>query len=235
MLRIDGGIGQRPLDEIAKDVKAAISTIAVPDGFDVRLSGELAEQQSTFDDLMIGILLALFLVYATMAVQFESARHPLIVMLSVPFAGIGVIWMLFATGTTFNMNSFLGMIVLVGIVVNNAIGLVDYMNLLRREQGVSLREAVVQASVRRLRPILMTTLTTILGLLPLTVAAGEGSELQAPLARTVVGGLTTSTLVTLVLVPCVYYLVERRRELRLERRGPAPALGEPEPAPFGAE
>src|SRR5690606_8805056 len=146
-----------------------------------------------------------------MAVQFESVRHPLVVMLAVPFAFIGVVLALLVTGTTFNMNSFLGAIVLVGIVVNNAIVLVDYANLLRREQGHALYRAVVTACKRRLRPILMTTLTTACGLLPLAFGTTEGSEIQAPLARVVVGGLLTSTLVTLLLVPCVYLLMERRR------------------------
>jgi HAE1 family hydrophobic/amphiphilic exporter-1 len=132
------------------------------------------------------------------------------------------------TGTTFNMNSFLGLIVLVGIVVNNAIVLVDYANMLRREQGFELLEAVAQAGRRRLRPILMTTLTTVLGLVPLAIGLGEGSELQSPLARVVVGGLLASTAITLVLIPAIYLLVERRRSARRERlEGATPAGGQP--------
>ncbi len=207
-LRIDAGTADRPLDEIASDLRARLAGLAVPEGFAIELSGELSEQEETFESLLIGILLALFLVYATMAVQFESVRHPLVVMVSVPFAFIGVVLTLLATGTTLNMNSFLGAIVLVGIVVNNAIVLVDYTNLLRREHGLPVIEAVLTAGRRRLRPILMTTLTTAMGLLPLAFGAVEGSEIQAPLARTVVGGLATSTLVTLLLVPSVYVLVE---------------------------
>jgi hydrophobic/amphiphilic exporter-1 (mainly G- bacteria), HAE1 family len=210
VLRVDVGSGERPLSELGAGVRAALASITVPDGFELRLSGELAEQQGTFGDLFIGCLLALFLVYAAMAVQFESARHPLVVMLSVPFATIGVIAALVITKTTFNMNSFLGVIVLVGIVVNNAIVLVDYTNLLRREHGLDPRSALIAAAERRLRPILMTTSTTVLALMPLALGMGEGSEMQIPLARVVIGGLLTSTFVTLLLVPSVYFLMERR-------------------------
>jgi multidrug efflux pump subunit AcrB len=143
-----------------------------------------------------------------MAIQFESARHPLVIMASVPFAFIGVVLALLATDTSLNIYSCLGAIVLIGIVVNNAIVLVDYTNLLRRQQGLHATEALVQAGKRRLRPILMTTLTTLLGLVPLAVGFGEGSEMQVPLARAIVGGLSTSTLVTLLLVPAVYQLLD---------------------------
>lgn len=213
MLRVNLGTGARPLDAIAADVRQVLSQISVPDGFSVSLGGELVQQEDTFYELLIGVLLALFLVYATMAIQFESVRHPLVIMLSVPFAFIGIAIALWVTGTTFNMYSFLGTIVLIGIVVNNAIVLVDTTNLLRRRDGMRVREALISAGCRRLRPILMTTLTTLLGLVPLAVGFGEGSETQTPLARAVLGGLFTSTAVTLLLVPCVYYLVERRREI----------------------
>jgi HAE1 family hydrophobic/amphiphilic exporter-1 len=127
--------------------------------------------------------------------------------------------MLVFTDTTFNMQGFLGVIVLVGIVVNNAIVLVDYTNLLRREQGYGLREAVTAAGSRRLRPILMTTITTVLGLTPMALGIGEGSELQVPMARVVIGGLLTSTLITLVFIPVVYMALEERSERARQRRG----------------
>ena len=210
-LRVNAGTADRPLGDIAADLQVRLREIPVPAGFSVQLAGEMAEQLSTFRALWIGLLLAAFLVYAAMAVQFESARQPLVVMAAVPFAFVGVIVVLLATGTTFNMNSFLGTIVLVGIAVNNAIVLIDTANRYRREQGVDVLTAIVDAGIRRLRPILMTTITTLLGLLPLALGRAEGSEIQAPLARAVVGGLSTATLVTLVLVPSVYLLVERRR------------------------
>jgi HAE1 family hydrophobic/amphiphilic exporter-1 len=230
ILYISAGLGDRPFGDVVRDVEAALVRLEVPEGFSVDLGGELAEQREVFADLMIGVGLALFLVFTVMAIQFESLVHPLLIMAAVPFALIGAIVSLALTGTTFNMNSFLGLIVLVGIVVNNAIVLVDYANMLRREQGFELLDAIAQAGRRRLRPILMTTLTTVLGLLPLAIGLGEGSELQAPLARVVVGGLLASTAITLVLIPAGYLLVEQRRSrrgarLEAQATGGRPALG----------
>jgi HAE1 family hydrophobic/amphiphilic exporter-1 len=136
----------------------------------------------------------------------------------VPLAAIGVLLMLFLTRTTFNVQTGIGALMLGGIVVNNAILLVDYTNLLRRRDGLSLREAIVTACTRRLRPVLMTSLTTILGLLPLALGLGEGAEVQASLARTVIGGLLSSTFITLVFVPVVYMTLEGRRERRNAKR-----------------
>jgi HAE1 family hydrophobic/amphiphilic exporter-1 len=153
-----------------------------------------------------------------MAAQFESFRDPLIIMFAIPFAGIGTALILFLTQTTFNMQAFIGLIMLAGIVVNNAIVLVDYTNLMRREYGHSLREAIELAGRCRLRPILMTTLTTVLGLLPMALGLGEGAEVQSPMARVVIGGLVTSTLITLIFIPVLYYILEHRSE-----KSPAPA------------
>jgi HAE1 family hydrophobic/amphiphilic exporter-1 len=139
-----------------------------------------------------------------MAAQFERYLDPLIVMLSVPLAIVGVVPMLLATGTTLNMQSFMGLIMLIGIVVNNAILLVDYINMMRRDEGLDLVPAVIKAGKLRLRPILMTTLTTVLGLMPLALGIGVGAEMQASLGRVVIGGLLASTLITLVLIPVVY-------------------------------
>lgn len=211
IVRVLGAVGDRSLGAIVADLARALEGVAVPDDFTMSIAGEHEEQEETFLTLLIGILLALFLVYTVMAVQFESLLHPLIIMAAVPFAFIGVVVTLVVTDTTFNMNSFLGAIVLVGVVVNNAIVLVDTVNLSRRAQGRPLVEALQEATARRLRPILMTTLTTVLAMLPLAAGTGEGSEVQAPLARVVVGGLLTSTLVTLVVVPCLYLIVERAR------------------------
>ena len=150
-------------------------------------------------------MLALILVYMVLACQYESLRNPLVVMFSVPLGAVGVLLILFITGTTLNVQSYIGCIMLGGIVVNNAILLVDQASRLGQD-GLTTREAVIEAGRRRLRPILMTTLTTILGLLPLALGIGEGADAQAPLARAVIGGLTVSTLVTLVLIPAVYSL-----------------------------
>lgn len=211
VLRVHGDLAERALGDVVADLQAALDRIEVPEGFTLAVGGEHEQQQETFGGLAIGIVLAILLVYAVMGVQFESLRDPLVVMTSLPFGFVGVVGTLVLTGTTLNMNSFLGAIVLVGIVVNNAIVLVDYINLLRREHGMALEEAVIEGGRRRLRPILMTTLTTVLAMLPLAFGLGEGSEIQAPLARVVVGGLSVSTIVTLVVVPSLYYLMERGR------------------------
>jgi HAE1 family hydrophobic/amphiphilic exporter-1 len=179
-----------------------------PDGFSLSLGGEAREQEQSFGALGGGFILALMLVYMVMAGQFESFVQPLVVMTAVPLAGLGAVLTMRATGTTLNLNSALGAIVLVGIVVNNAIVLVDYTNLLRRQHGLALKAAIIESARRRLRPILMTAATTILALLPVALASGAGNEAQAPLARVVVGGLTSSSLITLFVVPVLYGLTE---------------------------
>jgi HAE1 family hydrophobic/amphiphilic exporter-1 len=180
----------------------------VPQDFTVGFGAEVEAQGEAFQQLQVLLLLAVLLVYAVMASQYESLKDPLIVMFSVPVAIIGIVAALKLTSTSFSLQAYIGVIMLAGIVVSNAILLVDYTNILRRRDGKSLRDAVEEAGRTRLRPILMTTLTTILGLVPMSLGLGEGAELQAPLARVVIGGLAASTLVTLVLVPTVYTLFE---------------------------
>jgi hydrophobic/amphiphilic exporter-1 (mainly G- bacteria), HAE1 family len=214
ILKISVGIADRDMGSVAADIQTMLDGIAVPEGFDVRLGGEFREQQDTFSRLLLGGVLAIFLVYTVMAVQFESLRGPMVVMTSVPFALIGVVVGLLATNTSLNMNSGLGVIVLVGIMVNNAIVMVDYIGLLRTQRGLALDDAIRHGATRRLRPVLMTTMTTILAMLPLALGMGEGGELQVPLARAVVGGLAFGTAVTLLVVPCVYSLMEGRRARR---------------------
>ncbi len=229
LVRIDAGVAGRALSDVASDLQRSLASIEVPEGFSIGLGGEIQEQQGILGSLVMGVFLAIFLVYTVMCIQFESMIHPLVIMSAVPFSLIGVVLTLALTATTVNMNSLLGCIVLVGIVVNNAIVLVDYVNLLRT-RGMGLEEALVMGARRRLRPILMTTLTTALGLIPLAIGLGEGSEIQAPLARVVVGGLLTSTLITLVFVPSLYALVERRK-LGVHLAAPVHlAPREPEPA-----
>jgi HAE1 family hydrophobic/amphiphilic exporter-1 len=187
-------------------MQSRLDQIPRPNGYDLLIAGNFEEQQEAFEELLMSLVLALILVYMVLASQYESLRDPLIVMVSVPLAAIGVVLALFLTNTTLNLQSYIGCIMLGGIVVNNAILLVDQAEQLRRA-GKTTHEAVMEAGRRRLRPILMTTLTTILALLPLAFGIGEGADAQAPLARAVVGGLATSTLITLVLVPVVYTLV----------------------------
>ena len=196
------------LSEAIDAVKARLPGLTLPTGFSVGFGAEVEEQARAFSQLQILLMLAVLLVYAVMASQYESLRDPFIIMFAVPTATIGVVASLLLTSTSFSLQAYIGVIMLAGIVVSNAILLVDYTNILRREHGLPLREAVETAGRTRLRPILMTTLTTILGLVPMALGTGEGGELQAPLARVVIGGLTASTLVTLVLVPAVYTLFE---------------------------
>jgi HAE1 family hydrophobic/amphiphilic exporter-1 len=202
--------GERPIGAVIADIQKLLGTIPIPREFSIAIGGDFEEQQKSFHELLLSCILALILVYMVMACQYESLRDPFVVMFSVPLAGIGVILMLFFTGTTFNVQSFIGTIMLGGIVVNNAILLVDHTNLLRRRDLMPLRDAIEEAGRRRLRPILMTATTTIFGLVPLALGLGEGGEAQAPMARVVIGGLLSSTFITLIFVPVVYSIFERR-------------------------
>jgi HAE1 family hydrophobic/amphiphilic exporter-1 len=197
-----------PLSEAVAAINARLPEISRPQGFAIGFGAEVEQQQKTFNELRLVLILALVLVYAVMASQYESLRDPFIIMFSVPTAAIGVVLALYLTNTSFNLQAYLGVIMLGGIVVSNAILLVDYTNILRRRDGMEIREAVEVAGRTRLRPILMTSLATMLGLVPMALGIGEGSELQVPLARVVIGGLLTSTFITLVFVPTVYTLFE---------------------------
>ncbi len=211
LVSVSADISGRDMGSVLSDLRQLLRTIPVPPEFTIAFGGDYEEQQKSFHELLLSCILALVLVYMVMACQYESLRDPFVVMFSVPLAGIGVVLMLFLTRTTFNVQSFIGCIMLEGIVVNNAILLVDHTNLLRRRAGMPIREAIEEAGRRRLRPILMTALTTIIGLIPLALGLGEGGEAQAPMARAVIGGLLSSTLITLVFVPVVYSVFERLR------------------------
>ncbi len=203
LVSVVANVAGRDLGSVARDIQSRLDQIPRPGGYDLLIAGNYQQQQEAFDELLVSLILALVLVYMVLASQYESLRDPLIVMLSVPLASIGVTLMLFLTGTTFNLQSYIGCIMLGGIVVNNAILLVDQTGRLC-QAGMAVHDAVVEAGRRRLRPILMTTLTTILALMPLAFGVGEGADAQAPLARAVVGGLAASTLITLVLIPVMY-------------------------------
>ena len=200
----------RDLGAVLADIRKGLAEIPVPLDFSVIMSGDYEEQQKSFRELLLAFVLALVLVYMVMASLYESLRDPFVVMFAVPFSAIGVILMLLVTHTTFNVQSYIGCIMLGGIVVNNAILLVDHINLLRRRDGLPMREAIMEAGRRRMRPILMTASTTILAMVPLALGWGEGGEAQAPLARAIVGGLLSSTLITLVVVPTLYSLISSR-------------------------
>ena len=207
LVTVTAGISGRSLGSVMKDVQRQVDEVSLPEGYFIEYGGEYLEMSKAFSGLELALILAVILVYAILAAQFESLVHPFTIMFSVPFAAIGAILGLFITGRTLCVTSAIGAIMLAGIVVNNAIILVDYINILRRG-GLPLEEAIVRAGSTRLRPILMTTLTTILAMIPLSLGFGAGSELLTPLATVVVGGLTSSTFLTLFLVPTVYMIVD---------------------------
>lgn len=224
---VSANITGRDMGSILADIREGLRSIPVPRDFSIVIGGDYEEQQKAFRELLLSFVLALVLVYMVMACLYESLRDPFVVMFSVPLASIGVTLMLFLTNTTFNVQSFIGCIILGGIVVNNAILLVDHTNLLRRRDGMPLSEAIEEAGRRRLRPILMTAMTTALGLVPLAVGLGEGGEAQAPLARAVIGGLLSSTFITLVFVPVIYSIFERRLTKEEARSGALPSSQSP--------
>ena len=190
-------------------IHEALSRVEMPRDFEFIVAGQNKEMETSLRSLKLALLLAMFLVYIVMAAQFESFLHPFVIMFTIPLALVGVVFTLFALSIPLSVMVFLGVIILAGVVVNNAIVLIDYANLLR-SRGMSKVEALVQAGHTRLRPILMTTLTTVLGLLPMALGLGEGAELRMPLAVTVIAGLASSTLLTLVVIPVVYAIVDRK-------------------------
>jgi len=202
-------IAERDMGSVLADIRGRLNDMVVPREFSIVYAGDYEEQQKAFRELLIGIILAVILVYMLLASLYESVRDPFIVIFAVPMAVIGVLIILYLTNTTFNVQSYIGCIMLAGIVVNNAILLVDYIGLLRDRDGLPVNEAIVEAGRRRLRPILMTALTTMLGMTPLALGWMEGGETQAPLARVVIGGLASSALITLIFVPVLYSFVEQ--------------------------
>lgn len=214
------------LGAIAQALEAKFAELQLPPGFTVRLAGQIQQQRETFAGLWFASILALLLVYMVMAAQFKSLLDPFIIMFSVPMGFPGVILMLFLTKTTISTTSFMGVIMMLGIVVSNGVLLVDYTNVLRR-RGMVLHDAVVRAARTRLRPILMTSLATVFGLLPMALGWGTGGETNAPLARSVIGGLSVSTVLTLFLIPLLYLILEERfpRQMREQTGDEADAGG----------
>ncbi len=207
---IEGQIQLTDLAAAINEAKSLLADVVLPAGVDMEFAGQSEEMERSFESLAMALALAIFLVYLVMASQFESLLHPFIILFSVPLALIGALLILWLSNTPISVMVFLGLIMLAGIVVNNAIVLVDRINQLRN-QGLDKLDAIAQAAQARFRPILMTTLTTTLGMLPLALGLGEGAELRAPLAITVTGGLLASTLLTLLVVPAMYQLVDRKQ------------------------
>ncbi|HQV34635.1 MAG TPA: efflux RND transporter permease subunit, partial [Calditrichia bacterium] len=197
-----------PLDRVVAQVRGKLSAMPLPDGYRMRITGEEEQREEAFGSLGFAFLLSIILIYMVLAAQFESLIHPFTIIFSVPLAGVGAVLLFFLLGMPFNMMAFIGIIMLVGIAVNDAIILVDAVRQLRSD-GMDLLQSVIAAGQRRFRPILMTSLTTILALLPLTIGFGESANLRSPMALAVIGGLVTSTLLTLVVIPCLYVAFDR--------------------------
>ena len=205
----------RPMNQIMEDVQSAInSKVFMPSGFSINYSGDYEDMQEAFGQLLQAVILALVLVYAVMATQFESYIAPFVIALAIPFGFAGSILLLLITGQNLSVYSGIGIIVLIGVVVNNGIVLIDYMNQLMHEKKINGDKAALIAGPRRLRPVLMTSLTTILGLLPMALASGEGNEMYKPLSIALLGGLSISTMFTLVIVPTVYAAIRNRIPLK---------------------
>jgi HAE1 family hydrophobic/amphiphilic exporter-1 len=214
---ISANISGIKLSECQERIITAIDKINLSSDHFMTLSDEQEEMDRSFRNLMFALALSVLLVYMLLASLFESFLYPFIIMFAVPLAGVGVILILFLTGFSISLGVYIGGIMLAGIVVNNSIILVDYTNTLRKK-GVTQKEAIVEGGMTRLRPILMTALTTILGLLPLAVGIGKGAEIRVPLAITVIGGISTSTVMTLIVIPVVYALFEDIKVRLIKRR-----------------
>ncbi len=202
-----------PLNKLAEQVQSKINSMDVPSDVNVQMGGAVEDMQESMMDLSLLLVLSLVLTYLVMASQFESLKMPFIIMFSIPFAFTGVVLAHMATGTTMSVISMVGGVMLIGIVVKNAIVLVDYINLMRA-RGLKLKEAIVESGKSRLRPVLMTSLTTILAMLPLAMSTGSGSEIWSPMGIAVIGGLIFSTIVTLILVPIIYHMMFRRSDAK---------------------
>jgi len=211
IVKVDADTYQRALGAVTADLEKALAELGTPPGISTRFGGDVEEQGKAFRDLTVLLAMGIVLVYMVMASLFGNLRDPFIIMFSVPFAFSGVLYAFYFTGTTLGIMSFMGVVMLMGIVVNNAIVLLDYIHLLQK-RGLPLVEAITRAGRNRLRPVLMTTMTTFFGLLPMATSDKVGAEAWNPLGITMLGGLSVSTLVTLVLVPTVYYMFEKRKQ-----------------------
>jgi HAE1 family hydrophobic/amphiphilic exporter-1 len=218
MALLQANLAYGDLGSAVAEAEALLADVQLPYGLSMNITGQSEEMEASFQSLMFALGLAIFLVYLVMASQFESLIHPFVILFSIPLAAIGVALALWLTDTRLSVIVFIGLIMLAGIVVNNAIVLVDLINQLR-ERGMNRFSAIREAANLRLRPIMMTTLTTVLGLFPMALGFGEGSEMRTPMAVTVIGGLLTSTFLTLVVVPVMYSLLDRRKDARIDVPG----------------
>ena len=205
---ISAGLDGKPLNEAVKEIKNSLNDYNIPQGYEIVYGGEIEQMKDAFSQMALALILAVLLVYMVMAAQFESLINPFIIMFTVPLAFIGAIFVLFYTGVTISIPAMIGFVMLTGIIVNNGIVLIDFINK-EKEKGIETRQAIINSGKTRLQPILMTALTTIIGLLPMALGIGEGNEIQLPLAMTVIGGLTIGTLLTLIVIPVVYSIFDQ--------------------------
>ena len=216
VVTVNAGVDGISLGDAVKEVKANLASYNLESGYKIQYGGEVEQMVDAFSQMALALIVAILLVYMIMAAQFESLLNPFIIMFTIPLAFVGAIFLLYITGVNIGITALIGFIMLSGIIVNNGIVLIDYINRLK-EEGKSTREAILETGPVRLQPILMTALTTIMGLIPMAIGLGEGSELQLPLALTVIGGLTFSTLLTLIVIPVVYAIFDSL-SLRIKRR-----------------
>ncbi|UJL45952.1 efflux RND transporter permease subunit [Virgibacillus sp. NKC19-16] len=216
-MNVTSAISGRDLGSVVGDIESALEDMNLPEGYSYNMGGQAEDMADAFSQLALALVFSIFLVYAVMAIQFENFLYPLIIMFALPTTVVGVMLGFLVTGLPLSTVAFIGLIMLAGIVVNNSIVLVDYMNILRRK-GMEKHEAIIEAGRSRLRPILMTTLTTVLAMVPIALAIGEGAELQQPLAVTIIFGLSVSSMFTLLLVPVVYSMFDDLTKKITERK-----------------
>jgi HAE1 family hydrophobic/amphiphilic exporter-1 len=207
---VSANLSAGDLGSAVNELNAIVAAVEMPVGVTAAVSGQSDDMKESFRSLQFTMLLAVFLVYLVMASQFESLLHPFVILLTIPLALVGSVWAMFLTGTTVNVVAYIGLIMLAGIVVNQSIVLIDAVNQLR-EKGMAKHDAIVEAARLRLRPIVITKLTTILGLLPMAIGLGEGAEIRKPMAITVIGGVAVASFFTLLVIPVVYSLLDRKR------------------------
>jgi HAE1 family hydrophobic/amphiphilic exporter-1 len=195
---------------VIHQIEESLADIDFPPGYKMEITGEEQKRKDSFQNLKFALILSIILVYMVLASQFESLIHPFTILLTIPLAGVGAVLIFLILGRSLNIMAYIGIIMLVGIAVNDSIILVDAINQLKR-QGLSRADAIIGAGQRRIRPIIMTSITTILALLPLTFGFGEGASLRSPMALAVIGGLVTSTILTLFVIPCVYFVLDQLR------------------------
>ena len=234
VVTVEANTSGRPLNEVMKDINARIAKITLPAGVRITQGGEVDSQNEVFGRIFAALGIAVMLMYLILVMQFGSFLEPLAIMVSLPLSLIGVMLALMLTNTTINIMSLIGVILLMGIVAKNAILLIDFAKWAREKEGVTRRQALIQAGAIRLRPIMMTTLALIAGMIPVALGIGEGAEFRAPLGRAVIGGVITSTLLTLVVIPTVYEILDEWREWVLTRLGLYTRRTAEHPIPRGA-